>query len=526
MALAAEGVMFTFPWWLSFFIGFLSLSQEILWVRILGFAYGGLPQAFSFVLASYLLGIALGAAFGKRLCARSKNLYVAAATMLSAAALLDAFLPKTAPVLLMASTLLLGSQAALITISAGLKSTLFPIVHHIGSAAVGPRLARSVSRIYFGNILGSALGPLVTGFVALDRLSVDDCFAISAAACLVLAAACAVKGASRAGLGVTAAAALAAGAIVIPLPAHDSGALAAIIDRPDTTHFVANRNGVIYTAPEVGGDAVFGGNMYDGLATTNVDRNSNRLDRLYVLSLLHPNPQHVLIVGMSTGAWTRAIEGFPTVTTIDVVEINPAYVALTRSYPELAPLLEDKRLRLHIDDGRRWLKRHPDARFDLIVQNTTWHFRANISNLVSREYFSEVKTHLNAGGILTANTTGSYDILATGVAVFAHAYRYANFLYASDTPLSPILPRLQAVRRPDGSLFSLEPPYTKGSVVYWLSGAKLDPAEAFIARGPVSGEIITDDNMLTEYRHGAQFLGDFVDARIRRPLTEFRMSAP
>jgi len=30
--------MFSFPWWLSFAIGFLSLSEEILWVRVMGSA--------------------------------------------------------------------------------------------------------------------------------------------------------------------------------------------------------------------------------------------------------------------------------------------------------------------------------------------------------------------------------------------------------------------------------------------------------------------------------------------------------
>jgi spermidine synthase len=513
-------MMFTFPWWLSFFVGFFSLSQEILWVRILGFSYGGLPQAFSLVLACYLLGVAFGAAFGKRLCANSKNLYAAAALMLVAAALFDSLLPKTADLLLRPYLDLLGSQAALIIISAGLKSTLFPIVHHLGSSALGPRPARSMSRIYFGNILGSALGPLVTGFVALDRLSVDDCFAISAVACIILSTACALKSASRSMLGITVAGALAASLIALPLPTINSSALGALAVG-GTTHLVANRNGVIHTVRATYGDVIYGGNMYDGIAAVDVDRNPNRLDRLYFLSLLHRNPQHVLVIGMSTGAWTRAIEGFTTVTSIDVVEINPAYLELTRSYPTLAPLLDDNRLRLHIDDGRRWLKRHPDSRFDLIVQNTTFHFRANASNLLSREYFSEVKRHLSPGGILTTNTTGSYDVLATADSVFEHTYRYANFLYASDTPLSPVLRRLQSVRRPDGARFSLESPAREGSVVDLLSNAKLDPAGPFIAGAPVVAEIITDDNMLTEYRHGMQFLPATVDTLIRRPFTVF-----
>ena len=53
--------MFSFAWWLALLIGFLSLSEEILWVRVAGFAYRTLPPAFSFVLMFYLLGIAMRA---------------------------------------------------------------------------------------------------------------------------------------------------------------------------------------------------------------------------------------------------------------------------------------------------------------------------------------------------------------------------------------------------------------------------------------------------------------------------------
>ena len=85
--------MFSFAWWLALLIGFLSLSEEILWVRVAGFAYRTLPPAFSFVLMFYLLGIAAGASFGKYLCGRVKNLYAAAAVLLAVAALLDALTP-------------------------------------------------------------------------------------------------------------------------------------------------------------------------------------------------------------------------------------------------------------------------------------------------------------------------------------------------------------------------------------------------------------------------------------------------
>ena len=57
-------------WSLAFFIGFLSLSQEILWVRVVTFAHQGVPHSFALVLAVFLFGVASGATAGKRLCGR------------------------------------------------------------------------------------------------------------------------------------------------------------------------------------------------------------------------------------------------------------------------------------------------------------------------------------------------------------------------------------------------------------------------------------------------------------------------
>lgn len=53
---------------LSFLSGLLSLGIEVLWVRMFSFAAQSVPQAFSFTLACFLTGIAVGAYFGKRIC--------------------------------------------------------------------------------------------------------------------------------------------------------------------------------------------------------------------------------------------------------------------------------------------------------------------------------------------------------------------------------------------------------------------------------------------------------------------------
>ena len=514
-------MLFSIPWLLSFIVGFLSLSEEILWVRIVGFTYEGLPPAFSFVLACYLVGIAAGAAFGRRVCAHVSNLYGAAAIALSVAALVDVSIPLISGRLIQPNSQHLYIPALAIVMTAGLKSVLFPIVHHLGSTP-GDRLGRSMSRIYFGNIVGATLGPLVTGFVVLDYLNVDECFGAAAALSLLTAVICVLKSRRPLLILETLVVAILASVIAMKFIFPGSGSLIAVAkDASTVTHFVSNRYGLIHTARTDQGDMVFGGNVYDGIETVNVDTNPNRLDRLYILDTLRPNPKRILFVGLSGGAWVAVTaRSLNDVESIDVVEINPGYLDLIHSYPQVSGILKDPRIHIHVDDGRRWLRRNPDARFDLIVQNTTYYWRANSANLLSREYFEEIRTHLVPGGIFAANTTGSFDVLATAQAVFPNSYLYSNFVYGSDYPLVPNPSRLLQIHRPDHKMFSFDQ-VKAGSVATELSHASLEPTQSFIARTHADAEVITDDNMLTEYRHGRRFGPEFLQRLLPPEIESF-----
>ena len=76
-----------------------------------------------------------------------------------------------------------------------------------------------------------------------------------------------------------------------------------------------------------------------------------------MLAALHPNPQEVLEIGLSSGSWARVVASHSAVQKLTIVEINPAYETLLRRYPQAAGLLQDPRVSLHFDDGRRWLRR-------------------------------------------------------------------------------------------------------------------------------------------------------------------------
>jgi len=89
-------MMSLLPWFLSFCVGFLSLSVEILWVRVVSFKFHTMPHAFSFVLAMYLVGIAVGAYVGKLCCKHERHLYLIGAVVLLLSGTFDIMTPRFA----------------------------------------------------------------------------------------------------------------------------------------------------------------------------------------------------------------------------------------------------------------------------------------------------------------------------------------------------------------------------------------------------------------------------------------------
>ncbi len=492
-------------WFLSFCTGFISLSEEILWVRIISFAFEGTPRAFALVLTAFLGGIALGALFGKRLSERQHATPATAAGLLLLAGGLLLALP-TIVAAVGQHDFATFWMLLLILLGAALKGTLFPIVHHLGSKQ-GDSLGRSVSRTYFFNILGSTLGPLVTGLFLLDNFSSGNSLQILGVLCLLSALAPLLfilkteKRTSIVGLALGL-----AGLLVFPL-LQPVGATLMHTLAAGSSHIrvlIENRHGIVHSVADAGkDDIVYGGNVYDGKTNIDLVSNSNMIDRAYLLYGLHPAPKRVLVIGLSSGAWTRIIGSIPGVEKIDVVEINPGYVEMIRSYPHLSPLLDDPRLHLHIDDGRRWLRRSHE-KFDLIVMNTTFHWRANITNLLSAEMMNLVHDALAPDGIFAFNTTNSFDAFYTAAESFPHAYLFRNFVYAAKHDFREQLPRLSARLRQfelNGQPLFPDTPQNEQALTK-LASIKFIVIQQITDIFPRPLQTITDQNMITEFRFG------------------------
>ena len=239
--------------------------------------------------------------------------------------------------------------------------------------------------------------------------------------------------------------------------------------------------------------------------------------RVYDRVLPAPNdarePKDVLVIGMALGAWTQIVANLPGVERVTVVEINPGYFDLIPHYEAVASLLHTDKIEFVVDDARRWLQRHPERRFDLLVQNTTWHWRAHASNLLSREYLELSRDHMNPGGTLIVNTTFSEDAMRTAMAVFPETLQVYNAIIASDGPLNFSKDRwrrnLLAMRIDGRPIFDLERENERRRLDEILAlidtldtGPKKEVIESrsSLERRLGREPIITDDNMLSEFR--------------------------
>jgi predicted O-methyltransferase YrrM len=271
-----------------------------------------------------------------------------------------------------------------------------------------------------------------------------------------------------------------------------------------------NRSGIIAVSPakEAEADAMWGGGIYDGMFNIDPIGNSNGIRRCFMISGLHRNPTEVLEIGLSTASWARVLASYGPIRQLTVVEINRAYPDLVRKYPEIASVLDEEHVDVEYDDGRRWLNRHLDASFDMIVMNTTFHWRSHVSNMLSLEFMEILKSHLNPNGVIYFNSTSSDDVSFTALAAFKYVTKYEAFIAASDSPfdLSYAERKERLLQFKDNSgrvVFDATDPQ-KGDLLEKLATDEL-PDLRKILGGRKDLWVISDDNMATEYKNPLRY---------------------
>jgi spermidine synthase len=430
------------------FSGFAALSYEIIWYRLLAFSSSDTAAAFASLLGAYLFGLGLGSRFSQRysqghgranaLRTLSAVIFASAIVAFTVGPLAAVALKFTSPDNLRSSLTGYSIILLLVCVGASLFGAAFPLVAYV---SVNPteRAGRSLSYLYATNIVGSTLGTLLVGYILMDYFSVYQISILLLAGGVLLAAT--VFALSRGPLArLKSRMALAATAVLL-LVIVTKPPFRTLYDRLlfkskyPAAHFqevVETRSGTIGVTPN---GVVFGGGVYDGRFSVDPLHDVNIIVRPYGISAFHSDPRRVLMIGLGSGSWAQVVANHPQVEELTVVEINAGYLKLIPEHPAVATLLSNPKVHIVIDDGRRWLSWHPQAKFDAIVMNATFHWRNHASNVLSVEFLRIARKHLNAGGVLFYNTTGSGDVTATALAVYPYALRFVNCIAVSDSPL-------------------------------------------------------------------------------------------
>ncbi len=516
--------------------GFVSLTLQVVWSRLLAQILGPTTYAFSLVVAVFIAGLALGAVAGRWLANRvaqpaaglSLCISVALLAAMAAASTVDAGLlaiarAVAAPEATFTSVLtrqVLLAAAWLLPLALGLGCA-FPFAVRTGTGA-DASLGADLGLIYAVNTIGAIAGALAAGFVLVPRLGLYDTLrGLGVAAALAAIALAWRSGLSlRARMWATAAGASAAVASAA-LPAWS----------PELLSSGAYKYAATMTGDSLELSLAAGRLLYfrDGASATVAVRDaagttslaidgkvdaSNAGDMLtqrllaHVPLLLHPAPRQAAILGLGSGVTLGSALRHP-LERVDVLEISPEVVEASRFFePENSRALADPRTRLIVGDGRTHLLLGR-TQYDVIVSEPSNPWMAGIASLFTREFFAAAKARLAPGGVL-CQWAHTYDISAEDlrsiVATFAAVFPDGTIWLVGDGDVlliggtEPMGPRVAALaevwsRRPEAVADLAQVGARDPFGVLSLLVAEGDGLARFAAGAP----LLTDDYARVEF---------------------------
>ena len=451
MNLPLPQAVLTARFWLfcAFTSGFVTITMQVVWSRVLSMIIGSSTYAFSIVLALFLLGLALGAyliSVNKNADVRWLRRAVVMIEILTAFTLfLSLKITSATPDFLISTGFRLGintwtgllalqiaAAALLILLPATLMGMVMPLVlMWVGRKPEGEfatdlsqSRVRLVGQSYALNTIGAIAGSLIASFLLIPGTSTRFTIFCAAALCLVvggiayepgrvtsdraLARSLVIGGTVMLVLAMFAAwprlnlNALSTGAYdsYVRVLARSRGA----IPEKDQNDGAGNHQLLMY---EEGRTATVSVRRDWGITSVAINGRTNASDaddmptqvmlgQLGVLTA--PRSGHALIVGFATGVTAGSVLQSP-IESIDCLEIEPAAVASSGYFEHVNNQpLSDTRLHMIIDDARTHLRVNP-ATYDMIISEPSHPWVPGVANLFTREFFTLGRQRLKDDGV-------------------------------------------------------------------------------------------------------------------------------
>ncbi len=540
--------------------GFVTISMQIVWSRMLAMIIGSSTYAFSIVLTLFLSGLALGAYLvsTKKTPGRLRRQVLVIEILTAFTLFLSLLITSAMPNFLISTGLKLGinswtgllalqiaAAALLILLPAILMGMIMPLVlMWAGStrqqrpdelaSEPSPSSVSLVGRSYALNTVGAIAGAVVTAFLLIPGTSTRFTVFCAAALCLVTAGIAYEPRRATADRALARSLAIGAAAFLVvamfaawprlnlnalSAGAYDSYVRVLAKSRGSVTENDQSQDGgnhqlLMY---EEGRTATVSVRRDWGITSVAINGRTNASDAddmpTQVMvgqlgGLIAARPGRALLVGFATGVTAGSVLQSP-IESVDCVEIEPAAVTSSHFFEHVNNRpLDDPRLHLIIDDARTYLRVNPGT-YDLIISEPSHPWVPGVANLFTREFFTLGRERLRDDGVFVQwlqtyqlSTESLRSVLATFHQVFPHVavFRVQGAAKGKDLILMGSRQTLSLNRVDD----RMRDPRTKADLARVGIQTAEDVRAWFVCDenelGPaVAGAIInTDDNMHVE----------------------------
>jgi spermidine synthase len=408
--------------------GFTALGAEVVWTRLLSLLSGATTYTFSMILAVFLAGLGIGSACGSALAqgvsSRRRTLGWVQLGLSFAIAYGSWTITSRLPYwpvdvsvgpdrALNAGTDLYRTAIAIFP-GALLWGMSFPVAVAAAISAQADAAA-VVGRLYAANTLGGIAGATLTSLVLIPAAGTQDTqrllvmvSAASAAVALVSLPRSWRQRTAQARAVIAILAVLFAGGAVAstisPPPAGliAWGRLLPWHGEPNTLYVGEGRNASVAVTEESNGWRNF---HVSGKVEASTEPQDMRLQRLlaHLGALSHQEgPRSALVVGFGAGITAGALSIHPSIERLVICELEPLIPRTVSRYFGEAnhDVATNLKVRIVYDDARHYVLTARE-KFDVITSDPIHPWVKGAAALYTKEYFEQVRSRLNPGGIVT-----------------------------------------------------------------------------------------------------------------------------
>jgi spermidine synthase len=390
-----------------FTTGFISLSYEILWTRILSTYDMSTSQSFAVILSGFLLGFAVGSYLISRIIDSIKNLElifsnISILTAISGASVLFIFqkfdfitnsITNIVNIDVFTLSLILAFTVSFVP--SIFMGVLFPLGLRIYAHDIN-EIGVKTGNIFFFNTIGSVIGSVITGFVLIPFVGMWNTTLILVNLSLLIAFYMGyfINKMSKKQFAYILVVFLFSNLFVF----SDRRTFHKEVKGFDVIYYVEGLSGTI-TAIENQG---YRGLFVDGQNVSGTDyvltADSKMLGHLPLL--ISEDPKKALTVGYGTGAtsYSMLLHGVD----VDAVEIEKKIIEAAHLFEKVNHhSYNNKKLDIILDDARNYID-VVDKKYDVIVTDVTNLKYKRNPYLYTLEYFEIMKKALNEKGIAAA----------------------------------------------------------------------------------------------------------------------------